>query len=190
MSEGYTPKDIFCTYGSLRVSLSEAIDVFPELKTKNKRASAKKSMFFVSVAISDTHGRDIVCYNTAPQVFYTGESAAIGEEFIFDGVASSNALMVSFYSVVTGQEAVTKMDSSTSSKVPTSTRCLGLTSIPISRLEENKQVSWCCLSLRLVLSVVQSSQWYQMFSDIPPNEGLRCAARIEVGRPVLRQCSH
>lgn len=186
----YLQKDIFCTYGSLKVSLSEAIDVFPVPKVKSRKQDLNKQKFVVSISISDSNGRDIVCYNTAPHFYYPNETTIIGEEFLFDGVSSSNNLMVTFYAIVNGQEySNTKMDSSTSSRLVSSMKCLGLTSIPLSRLEENNQVS--CMSevrrcdLRIIL---QSAQWYQMFSDIPPNEGLRCAAKIEVGSFYILAC--
>lgn len=183
MTDTYLQKDIFCTYGSLKVSLSEAIDVFPAPKAKSRKSDNARQKFVVSVSISDSNGRDIVCYNTCPHFYYPNETAIIGEEFLFDGVSSSNSLIVTFYAIVAGHEYTnTKMDSSSRSQLLSSMKCLGLTSIPISRLEENNQVRLNDGYIAVSWSdIYQSAQWYQMFSDVAPNEGLRCSAKIEVG---------
>ncbi len=131
MNEFSENKDMFSTFGSLRVSIAEAIDVFVEPYVKNRKPSGKRYKFFICVTICDHKGREILKYNTTPQTFFIGEQIVpVGDEYIFDGVSSSNSLQISFHSIG-------ELDAK---QQPVLTYCIGMTTIPISRLEENSQV--------------------------------------------------
>lgn len=141
MNEFSDNKDMFSTFGSLRVSIAEAIDVFVEPYVKNRKPSGKRYKFFICVKICDHKGNEILKYNTTPQNFFVGEQIVpVGDEYIFDGVSSSNSLQISFHSIG-------EMDAK---QQPIPTYCIGLTTIPISRLEENIQVP-TLLPLHIVL---------------------------------------
>lgn len=127
-------RNIFVTYGTLRVNVLEAVDLV-DSHTGPKRVRVSKSSVFAVLKLISESGGDMGHYNSETHPFYMSENLVIGEEFMFDSASSSQTLMVAFYSL-----ALEKEKSQTSAAATQC--CLGYTRIPLSRLEENVPVSW------------------------------------------------
>lgn len=128
-------RNIFTTYGTLRVSVVEALDLVDNAPGVNKKVKVTKSNVFAVLKITDDNGVEIKHCNTETHPFYTSETMTIGEEFIFENVSSAHNLLVSFYSVALEKEKTQQ------APVTVAQNCLGFTQIPLARLEENVPVS-------------------------------------------------
>lgn len=146
----FSQKNIFTTFGSLRVSIVEAIEMMGHLLVKGRKKVDLWKNVYCSVYVIDEKGESSVKCDSSVVLCSTSEPLRVGEEFIFDGVSSLSQLVVIFYALEFKNQA----------------ECIGITMIPISRLEENKTVL----------------QWYQLFKSEEEGillEGLRSAVKIE-----------
>ena len=124
-------RNLFTTYGTLRASVIDALDLIDASQNKNKSLKTKCKVFAVLKVVDDA-GNEIKHFNTETHPYYTSETTIIGEEFIFENVSSVHCLLLSFYSL-SGEKAP-------SGEMVMSQSCLGFTKIPVSRLEENRPV--------------------------------------------------
>ena len=125
-------KSIFTTYGTLRASVIEALDI---VETSNKKNHAVKYNVFVVLKVVDDSGVELKSCQTEIHPYYTSDPLLIGEEFLFENAASTQSLVVSLH-ILNMEKTLTKVSLSQS--------CLGFTRIPLSRLEENRPVSTLC----------------------------------------------
>lgn len=129
-------RNIFTTYGTLRVSIVEALDLVDSPAVgNNKKVKVTKSNVFAALKVTDDNGVEIKHCNTETHPFVTSEAMNIGEEFIFENISSAHNLLVSFYSVSLEKEKTHN------ASVTVAQNCLGFTQIPLARLEENVSVS-------------------------------------------------
>ena len=126
--------NIFTTYGTLRASVLEVIDVsdpFQSTINKNKPNRSKLTVYAIVSVVDENAAASVhPLFSTAPRPYFHGEPMIIGEEFIFENVSSLHSLVVSLYSLASGK-VVSQNDQM---KVPV---CVGTTKIPLARLEEN-----------------------------------------------------
>lgn len=156
-------EELFTTSGTLRVRLTEGIDLLdgiipPEetnLKQKKKLGSLK---YWVYASISIFDNESVVTRSDSSlHPFLTVGSGKVNfdEEFLFD-VSSSNTAVIAVFAI----DASTTFTTMDGESCP---QCAGTQRVPVSRLESG--VSVC--------------QWYQMYS-LASREGLRCAIKIDV----------
>jgi hypothetical protein len=113
-----SPRDMFRSYGSVRVLLVEA----DEGKCS---ADTSECKFFVSVSLVDDRESKTLCkFSTACYLFTPSRSpSGINEEFIFDRVSSAQDLIISLSTIGDGNGNSYQQ-----------------TTIPVSRLEEDVEV--------------------------------------------------
>lgn len=117
-----SPGDMFKSYGFVRVLLAEADEGI-----RKTRSDTNHYKFYVSVSlVDDKESTTLGKFSSACYLFSPSRNPSkINEEFLFDGVSSSHSLVISIN--VIG-------DSSENSYQHTT--------IPVSRLEEDKEVMY------------------------------------------------
>lgn len=129
-------RSIFTSYGTLRICLMEAVDVF-ELPGNRSRvkldANSKTQKVFATVSINDENDCEILKYDTSSHPYFSTETVAIGEEYIFEAVSSAYHVVVGLYSI-----HFHKINSSVIAE--RTIHAIGTVKIPIDRLEENTPV--------------------------------------------------
>jgi hypothetical protein len=132
MSKHTHAKSIFTSYGTLRASILEVQDLLvaqPSSKVKSN------SNVFAVMKVAERFDSVGVHFHTETRPCYTGEVLDFSEEFIFESISSAHTLYVSFYLLHAGTEKT---------EVKFSQVLLGMTEIPVSRLEENRTVMLHC----------------------------------------------
>lgn len=116
-----SPGDMFRSYGMIRVLVVEADE-----GRKISRPQCMADRFYVSISLTDDEeSKTLVRFSTACYMFTPSRnSSSVNEEFIFDGVASTQSLVVS-------------LNISSDSEVLSCQQTI----IPVSRLEEDVEVS-------------------------------------------------
>ncbi|KAJ1436890.1 hypothetical protein B484DRAFT_245061, partial [Ochromonadaceae sp. CCMP2298] len=152
-------KDLFTTYGTLRATVIEAVDLADQSSSSKKGSvwsqGSIKPIVYVVLKVEDADGIELKQHNTAAQPLFG--TLVIQEEFLFESISSANYLRLYFYDV-----SVEKTDTG-SEKRSTEKRCLGMCEVPLSRLEDNKPFM----------------QWHQLVNQAYPDEGLRSAVKME-----------
>ena len=119
-----SPRDIFRSYGSIRVLIVEADE-----DRKNSTGDCFASKFYVSVSlVDDRQSKTLSRVSSGCYLFSNSYNpSSINEEFIFDGVTSTHSLVISL-NVLGDRNA----------------KSCQQTTIPLSRLEEDVEVSTAC----------------------------------------------
>ena len=116
-----SPRDIFRSYGSIRVLLVEADE-----DNKTLAADRVSNKFYVSVSlVDDRQSKTLSRVSSACYLFTSSnDPKKINEEFIFDGVTSTHSLVISLH--ILGDRTAKSYQQTT---------------IPLSRLEEDVEVT-------------------------------------------------
>ena len=144
----------------------------PDRPNPNNDPSTTVCAAFAAVCISSDNGDEIYKYDTFVQPCYdlsTDGVVGLGEEFVFESISSTSIISISVYAILSfANNNVIKdkdLDSSIQSrssytlfpsrykasspenrfesKIERRVVCVGMISIPVSRLEENKKVRLC-----------------------------------------------
>jgi hypothetical protein len=154
-------RNIFTTYGTLRVNVHEALDLVDNVNTGPKRFKVSKSNVFAVLRLVNESGGDVLHFNSETHPFYASESLMVGEEFIFENASSAYGLVVAFYLLSLEKEK-------NQSNVFATQSCLGYTKIPLSRLEENVSVIQWYIALQQHPSLNSSSGLHHTDNTVAP----------------------
>ena len=115
-----SPGDMFKSYGFVRVSLVEADEGI-----RKTRSDMNHYRFYVSVSlVDDKESTTLGKFSSACYLFSPSRNPSrMDEEFLFDGVSSSHSLVISINIIGDGCDNSCQQ-----------------TTIPVSRLEEDKEV--------------------------------------------------
>lgn len=122
----------FTSYGRLYVCIIEGIDLITDAKSKVVKTWLKKptkeyfSIYGV-LSIIDRRNKEIKKIQTAARPYKLKDSFLIGEEFCFEPVSSSLTIVISIFAIIDSINVVNET-------------CVGITRIPLSRLEDNQTV--------------------------------------------------
>ena len=117
-----SPGDMFKSYGFVRVLLVEADEGI-----RKTRSDTNHYKFYVSVSlVDDKESTTLGKFSSACYLFSPSRNPSkIDEEFLFDGVSSSHSLVISINVIGDSTE-----------------NSYQHTTIPVSRLEEDKEVTY------------------------------------------------